>query len=268
MARINANIMTRNVILISDLHVGSVTGLLGVDFKLSEGNTVTLNDLQKELLEKWEQFKIDVGEYDTVFLLGDLICGLNKHELGKHVILPDLNEQKRAAVELLEPVCKNKFIFGLSGSRYHGSDDFEVEKEIVESLGGEFGGPIATITLKGTGKRFNVRHGRGAMPEHAGTKMDKEIQTALMQERLEKIPNIDCLILAHYHIFRQYYSNGKLFVLNGCWEAPRNTIYNSGSFLKYQPDIGSVKLTVSNSNIIVTPYLYQLRFPTENIIKI
>lgn len=256
---------TRRLLLLSDLHVGSTWGIFPKNFKTSGGNVIILNKLQEELLTYWNDLQKRVGQYDTVVLLGDLVQGLNKKESGKHLIISDLNEQKQAAITLLKPFCKNKIVVGISGSSYHNSVDYELEKDIVQYFNGAFGGAVANYTIGNTGKTINIRHGKGALTYYAGTKMDKEIKELLISERLGKLPGIDIIALGHYHTMAHYYINEKLFVLNACWEGPRYNLYTSGNFFKYQPDIGATKLIVTEDYIKVKPYTYKLKSVLENI---
>lgn len=188
----------KSILVISDLHTGSVFGIFPKNYKTRHQNEISLNPIQNELYELWEKMSEDVRKenYDYVFLLGDLIDGLNTKGAGRERVVNNLNEQMDAALKLLRPLCNRKEVIGITSSPYHNSVDYEVDREICKQLHGHFLGTIANIRIKNTNKVINIGHGSGGSPIYAGTKASKDILLALSSERLEKIPDVDVICLA------------------------------------------------------------------------
>ena len=235
-----------NVLCISDLYVGSNFGLFPKGFKTRSGNEIKPNKLQEELWNKWQRMKEDIGKYDAVFLLGDLVKGYGKHQL-----IANLNEQMNAALKLLRPLCKKKKVFVITEkSRYRASADFEIDKSIAKHLNGYFGGHIANVPLKGTTKIINIAHGSGY------AHMPKDRLLSLLSKRLvEKFPAVDILI-RHYHSYAHLEKLGKHIILNPGFVGPRLNLRSISNYFHNPPDTGVVKLEISADDINVMPYLY------------
>jgi len=257
----------KTILLISDLHVGSVFAVFPEGYKTRHQNLVSLNPLQMELYELWEKMSEDVQKenYDYVFLLGDLIDGLNKRGAGRERVVNNINEQMDAALKLLRPLCKRKDVIGITSSPYHNSADYEIDREICKHLYGHFLGSIANVRIKNVNKVFNIGHGAGSSPIYAGTRASKDILLALSSERLEKIPNVDVICRAHFHSYLHLEMLRKDMIWSPCWEGARLNTYSMGEFFRFQPDIGVVKIEVSDDEVNVKPFLYQLKYGRKNI---
>lgn len=99
--------VTKKLVVLSDLHVGSTVGLWPDKFKTHEGFEVSPNEFQKWLLEcwqdcqKWIKAKTAGSRYELL-LNGDLVEGVHHRSL--EIMTPDPNDMARAAIALLEPV--------------------------------------------------------------------------------------------------------------------------------------------------------------------
>ncbi|MGB7533714.1 MAG: hypothetical protein WA977_12195 [Halobacteriota archaeon] len=236
-----------NVLCISDLHVGSNFGLFPKGFKTRSGNEIKLNKLQEELWNKWQRMKEDIGKYDAVFLLGDLVRGYEKHQL-----IANLNEQMSAALKLLRPLCKKKKVFVITEkSRYRDSADFEIDKSIAKHLNGYFGGPIANVPLKGTNKIINIAH-HGSV--YVRMPKDK-VLSSLSELLMIKFPAVDILI-RHYPTYVHREKLGKHIILNPGFVGPILNLRSISNYFHNPPDTGVVKLEISADDINVIPCLY------------
>ena len=259
----------RNILLVGDLHVGSEWAIFPKDFITDGGNKIVLNTQQEELLMLWKQMQEDLcGVYDTVFLMGDLVNGLSKKSFGKHQIVSDLNEQDKATMQLLEPICKGKHTIGISGSQYHMSADYEIDKHICEMLNGQFVGPVRNIKIKGSDISINIAHGGGSAPVYLGTKMTREILQSLMSTVLKKIPDVQIICRAHHHTYAYMNLAGRHFVLNPCWEGARLDLYSAPHYFRFQPDIGVTLISIHGDEITIKPFLYELKHETESMMEI
>lgn len=257
----------KTILLISDLHVGSVFAVFPKGYKTRHQNEIALNPLQNELYELWEKMTEDVRKesYDYVFLLGDLIDGLNTKGAGRDRIVNNINEQMDAAIKLLRPLCKRKEVIGITSSPYHNSADYEVDREICKELRGKFLGTIANVRIRNTNKVINIGHGSGGSGVYHGTKASKDILLALSSERLEKIPDVNVICRAHHHSYLHLEMDEKHMIWCPCFEGPRLNTYSMGHYFSWVPDIGVVKIGVSEDEIKIHPFLYKLRHERQNI---
>lgn len=256
----------KSILVISDLHVGSAFAIFPKNYKTRHQNLISLNPLQNELCDSWEKMREDIGnDYDYVFLLGDLIDGLNTKGAGRERVVNNLNEQMDAALKLLRPLCNRKEVVGITSSPYHTSADYEVDREICKRLHGHFLGTIANIRVRNTNKVINIGHGSGGSPIYSGTKASKDILLALSSERLAKTPDVDIICRAHHHSYLHLEMLGKHMIWNPCWEGPRLNTYSMANYHRWQPDMGVTMIEISEDEINVKPFLYPLKHERNNI---
>lgn len=240
----------KKVLLLSDIHIGSIFALFPKNFRTRQNNVVKLNEVQSHLLYHFNKFIDEIKNigYDVVFLLGDLVDGLNPKQQGRFQMPCDYNEQIDACIQLLEPLIRGKKVFGVSGSPYHTSSVFETEKIIVENLNGEFLGTIKTLNYHGF--NINIAHGVSQAIIYRLTLMDREVLFSQIAEGLDKIHKIDIFIRGHWHfaVYINYPAFGKSYVQVPCWQAfvpvrPYLLIYG-----RSQPDIGGALLFLDKKN--------------------
>ena len=255
----------KNILLLGDLHCGSTEGLWHPDCITREGQKIKLSPLQEELYEKWLELQEKLPNYDAVFLMGDITHGLGSKEFGKDVIDCDLHDQLQCAVKLLKPIVENKRIVVISGSRYHSSIDYDIDRGLAEILNAKFGGAIANVRLKGTGIVINIAHGVGSRPVYLGTRMNQDIFNAILTEHLLKMPDVSIIIRAHFHIYSYFAIHNKHFIYIPGWNAIRKGRFITRWYFR-QPDIGAVLLGIDeDNNINVRPYLFKLKSERKNI---
>lgn len=257
----------RKILFISDMHVGSMYGLFPKNYVTSTGNEIELNEIQTELLKYWKKLFKDVGYYDTIILMGDLIQGLNKRESGLDTMISNLNEQENATLELLKSVCENKKVFGVSGTRYHDSADYQIHQSIAEKLGGKYFGALANLRINN--KIVHIEHGGGSMPTYMGTKLNKKLLLANAAIGLNKIPEIDVFIHGHFHCFAELRTKNRVAVSLPAWETAKNNQYSVGRYEHFQPDIGAFKMEISDDGGILTEvFLYDIESTRDNIFEV
>jgi len=254
-------LVKRAIALVSDLHTGSRFALFPDNFFSLEGNdlSATMNKGQKLILKYWKTFlaQCNYWKVDSVFLLGDLIHGLNRKEFGTQLITSNLDEQKRAAIQLLSPLCKSRKVHVVTGSLYHEALDTKVHYDIADALKGKFEGYLANIKLKNSNRIINVAHGSSGAWRYRSMQLDQQAMDLLGAEALNKIPfHIDMLIRGHWHqfihihVFKQH-----LLQLPG-WAAYTPWTGALRSYGKFQPDIGACILFIDKEDrMIVHPYL-------------
>ena len=255
----------RNILLLGDLHCGSTEGLWHPDFTTREGQKIKLSPLQEELYDKWLLLQEKLPDYEAVFLLGDITHGLGSKDFGKDVIDCDLHDQLQCAIKLLKPVTKGKKVVVITGSRYHSSIDYDIDRGLAEVLHAKFGGAISNIRLKGTDVVINIAHGIGSRPVYTGTRMNQDVFNAILTEHLLKMPEVSVIVRAHFHIFSYFAIYDKHFIYIPGWNAIRKGRFITRWYFR-QPDIGAVLLSIDNdNNVYVKPYLFKLKSERKNI---
>jgi len=128
------------VIVVSDLHIGSLTGLVAPKAKLDGGGEYSPSKFQKALWKFWCDFWYSFVPYHTtkaasttVVLNGDLIEGAHHNTVG--IWTNDTDCQAANAVSLLEPLRKVGQIFVVRGTESHSGPGSKSEEAIARALG-------------------------------------------------------------------------------------------------------------------------------------
>jgi hypothetical protein len=110
----------KRILVISDTHIGSVWGLMPSEMVTYMGNEIIANKGQKYLLQKWEEMKQQVGNYDILVLNGDIVDGVQSKTMGFESVITDWQLQGDLAFMLLEDIVKKAEItFLIRGTEYH-----------------------------------------------------------------------------------------------------------------------------------------------------
>src|SRR5438105_1280208 len=97
----------KRILVLSDLHVGSMFAVLPPKAIVTEGDKpieVPLNDAQQYLWKCWRHMLANVGKLDMVLVNGDQIDGSAPKDLGQFLSLRKISDQIAACVALLQPL--------------------------------------------------------------------------------------------------------------------------------------------------------------------
>ena len=132
----------KNIVCISDTHVGGRTGICPPVVNLDDGGTYHPSKYQKILLEWWNHFwsefvpSVTKGEPYYVVHNGDCVDGAPHHSVAQISHLMD--DQVTAAVDLMKPVLANKKCAGyfhIRGTEAHVGKSAELEERTAKILG-------------------------------------------------------------------------------------------------------------------------------------
>lgn len=239
----------RNILLLSDMHVGSpyaVSDEYPILLKAgNEVNEVYPNKGQLELYKHWQYMikMADKFDVDTVINLADTCDGCNPAECGKRLMSPDIEDQKDLAVRLLKPVVKDRKYVSCSGSTYHESLDTKVHRDISFRLEGTaseclFVGVTGILTLPEVNKKINIAHKASNAMLYSATMADRELIYWNVAEARDQLPHIDWMIRGHLHKFYHLDNGREHFLQLPCWKT-YYPIKNSTRMIgRYQTDIG------------------------------
>lgn len=135
--------MKKAIIVVSDLHVGSYTGLLPAGgIKLDTGNPMLPSKAQQMLIDFWEHFWSVFVPFSTkgckkikVVINGDAIDG-NHHEAVD--LIPNIETQRKACEEILKPIREryDQFVM-VRGTEAHGGKSDQDTESIAKNLKAE-----------------------------------------------------------------------------------------------------------------------------------
>lgn len=204
--------MEKSIVWIGDLHVGSVSGL----------TTEPENDIQQQILDRYEKAALGLKEIDLLVVNGDSVDGPDTR--GFTSSIPDLNEQDKQAAELIS-MWPAKEIVLTTGTPYHTGDMVQHEeniKNLLEARGSKCQYLYSLdIVVNGWFRVFarhhigssSVPHGRGTAPTRA--KVWKQLNASI---KGAAAPNLCVFSHTHYYNFTED-AFGSTVILP-CWQGP------------------------------------------------
>lgn len=237
----------RSIALISDTHVGSRFGLCPEKYVSVEEDTIAPNRGQRQILESFRDYSRrmrDDFKIDTVFLVGDMMAGLNIKEFGVFMKTTDMNEQVEMATQVLNILCKGKRVAVWSGTPYHEARDFRIHQLLADNLGGKFYGSISNMRLEPTSKIVNVAHATTQAMVYPETVLSRDILFLKEGEALGKLYKTSAIIRGHRHSYVEIHKSDLHYISLPCWEAFTPYYKATQWYFKFQPDIGGALMMV------------------------
>lgn len=218
------------MVVISDLHCGSVVGLLPPGFKTMEGNEVGQNKIQRWFWECWQTLpdwiNKHIGKREWILALnGDLIDGNSFRST--QIISPDIGDHMFAANESIEFIlnaCERKpKIAIVAGTESHTGN-------IENAIGDKFKAIKNPANGKHTFDRLelDIRDCRCNIAHHVSTTSRPYLESGqfsiqLGVERMEAIrngkkpPQVVCR--AHRHVHGVFSDGTAIMAITGAWQA-------------------------------------------------
>jgi len=196
-------------VFINDLHVGCQMGLCPPKAKLDGGGTYSPNKIQKVIYSYWKEWwskwvpKFADGPFGIV-INGDMVDGV--HHRSTHQWTHNMEDQGRAAYEILAPVCaRAEKVFVIRGTEAHDGVSGEEAESLAKRLG-------AVKDAAGNHARFELwlKIGSGLVHalHHVGTSGSSSYEsTAVHRELVEAFQEAgrwgerppDMIVRAHRH---------------------------------------------------------------------
>lgn len=247
--------MKYRLLCVSDLHCGSIFGLLPSGFENSEGKEVGLNAGQAYLLECWKHMLSTVKreKLDAIIVNGDAIDGLQHAQRGTELALPLLFDQRGAAIDLLRPLSKLAPMYFVQGTEYHDCKAGASCEAVAEDLHAvRYSGPGTgkfskeVLDLDVDGVVLNFAHGISvATGFYRATPLDREGIWSALAGKDGKMPKADCVVRAHAHNFVHVEHASKHIVQMPCWEL-QTRYMRKNSVYRMVPDIGYLVIEVDS----------------------
>jgi len=267
-------------IIISDLHAGSIYGMLPPDFKTFEDVEKPQNTGQKYLWECWLDFcdRAEKSNPDFVIVNGDCVDGPQRKNQGSELSLISPDDQSEACIRTLK-VLKSKVRAGCKwyftqGTPYHVGDWGSAEEVIAITLGAERYQSIGTgrfcketLYLSVEGVVIEAAHHISTtVGFYRLTSLDRELQWSAMTAKDEKqgVPKVDLVVRSHVHYFVMGEHASKQGVITPCWQL-QTRYMRKNSTTRMLPAIGGLLLEVDgkakargNAPVKVIKELYNL----------
>jgi hypothetical protein len=240
----------KKVLVVSDLHVGSIYANWPEDLPIKGGGYWTLSGQQKHLSMAWEAFteKVEELKPDILVMNGDMIDGANYRSDGIPAVTTDFADQVKAAERLIRPirdVVKEAYL--IRGTEYHDSKN----GQFIEMLGAalqvvpfreeQYSNWILNLNVDGV--ILNFCHHISVMTGlYRATAPDREgIWSALAGK--SKAPDADCVVRSHVHIYCHVEHSKKHILITPCWQMQTDYMIKK-SYYRMFPEIGSILIYV------------------------
>lgn len=273
------------ILALSDLHCGSIFGLLPPKFQTSDGRLVGQNCGQKYLWDRWLDLCANVRgrRIAAIVVVGDAIDGSQSKQHGTELALPLMADQTRASAVCLRKLlraAKDPPIYLIQGTEYHDARAGREVEALGESIGAEkFPGPGVGIYSKEVldldvrGVVVNFMHGIGVSAGlYRATAPDREGVWSALAGKEGKVPKADCVVRGHAHYFVHVEHENKHVVVLPCWEL-QTRYMRKGSRYRMLPSIGAAFIDVcpeekerGDDPIHVRKVLYKL--PQQKIARL
>lgn len=263
-----------NVVVFSDLHVGSTVGLWPGKHRVEGGGSYEANVYQQWLLKCWHTATEQINKIrpkPIVVLNGDELQGVNVRD--GQLVTNKIDIQVDAALRLLEPVRKAaRKLYVVRGTEWHVGKAAEHVELLARQLGTEkdpasdqwswwelyldVGGPVI---------HFAHHVGISSVPWYEATVPLRD--TLLLLAELwrffgKKAPNVRMVVRSHRHRFIYVKAPPDIHVVvTPAWQLKTAFAYKRASSML--PEIGYVWIQYDGEDIVVKDRLFQL--PAQHV---
>lgn len=248
---------TKTVLVLSDLHCGSIFGMLPPKFKTSDDRIVGQNAGQKYLWNCWV-WLIDYLKdmpLHAVVVNGDVVDGKQKAQEATELVLPIIEDQAHAAEQTLK-FLKDGLSFHpqwyfTQGTEYHSGKAGREEEVVARNMGatpylgagtGRYCREVLDLEIDGV--VCNFQHGASTSSGlYRATAPDREGIWSALAGKEHKLPRADVVVRGHVHHFVHVEHPSKHIVFCPCWELQTRFMRKHSAY-RMLPDIGAVLLFV------------------------
>lgn len=248
----------KRILCLSDIHPGSIDGMLPPDFVTSTGHTVKQNVGQKYTWECW----LDMIQWatakplDGIAIVGDVVEGKQPKGRGGELCLSLMRDQEDASKAILAPLltkakCKTYFI---KGTFYHDdemgrsvdniAEYFKTEK--YEGLGvGTYAKEVLDLDVDGVIVDFS--HGisvSGGL--YRAVAIDREALWSALAGKTDGAPKADVVVRGHAHYFVHVEHTSKHALILPAWQL-QTSYMRKHSRYRMIPDLGAVVLEIDGA---------------------
>lgn len=214
--------MSKTFVPTGDLHIGNVGSLCTEEVIIepdtpSKTSTYTANEIQRDILKKWETLCDEYQKCDLLLLNGDTIDGRNYKDTGLGTWTTDVQLQAEVLAELVSWL-KPREVIATSGSPYHSDRNPNMDKIACEMCGGTFKGGYASININGC--RIHAQH-KTTVSKSTWQYRATPIARAMVLAELasDVYGHYDIALKSHVHWFNYVGFSHSLGMVLPCWKA-------------------------------------------------
>jgi hypothetical protein len=252
--------MSVEIAVIADIQVGHEAALWPIDYTDVNGKQIKPTKAQVVLNQYWDDFfsSEEVKNCDTIINLSESIEGNNRKSSGRSLVEVDIILQEDAFVKLLKDKIVGKNYYGVEGSAYHTSIDYNVEANIAKRLGGTFCGAIANLKLAKTGHSIYATHKGGDAMLYRSTMLDRNsLYFSAIKSKIGIDPDI--ILFGHHHKYFRVDTESRINLIAPTWKF-WHPIKGAAGFPYTQPTIGGLVIRFGDNkgHIEVITKFYKL----------
>lgn len=245
--------MSKRVLVVSDIHCGSIFGMMPPNFETSDGAPKSQNAGQKHLWDCWNHMldAAKAAKLDAIVVNGDVIDGPQPAQKGTELSLALLFDQRGAAIETLRPLSVLAPMYFVKGTEYHDCKSGASVEAVAEDLhgvrykgvgSGKFSKDVLDLEIDGV--VLNFSHGISvASGFYRATAHDREGIWSALAGKDGKVPKADCVIRSHAHFFVHVEHASKHIVGSPCWQLQTSYMRKNSAY-RMLPDIGALIIHV------------------------
>jgi|SRR5579884_584196 len=248
--------MPKCLLVVSDLHCGSIYGLLPPGFTTSDGRVVSPNAGQAYLWSCWSSLAEHVGKLKIagVIVNGDVVDGRQQAQRGTELCLPMIEDQAAAAEACLKFLRKHtgsaKWYF-TQGTEYHDAKAGREVEVVARALNarpyvgagtGRYCREVLDLEVDGVVSNFS--HGisvSGGL--YRATSPDREGVWSALAGKEGKVPKADAVVRSHAHYFVHVEHESKHILITPCWQLQTRFMRRNSAY-RMLPSIGAVLLWI------------------------
>jgi hypothetical protein len=240
---------SRDVVVISDMHVGSPFALMPDKFeslnkKTGDYQSYPLNKTQKLLYAHWSDMCKSIKKHppEAIILNGDLIDGTSRKNEGRYESITEPLRQIEACIQLLDMLPPKVPKFFTQGSNYHVDNITPAEEYIADKMDGEFGPDLLVCEA---GIRIHASHYISVSKsswQYWSTPIAKDSLLLAVNDSEKKYGHVDVALRSHAHYFAAVEFTSTMGIISPCWQV-RNE-YAALRDIVSPPEIGY--LTIRN----------------------
>lgn len=245
--------MIKNIIVISDTHIGCQYGLCPPRVKLDGGGSYTYSKFQKAI---WERWKLWWNKYVPLYTrnepyvivhVGDAIDGV--HHNSTTQISHNITDQIRTAYKILKPHIEkaNKY-YHIRGTEAHVGKSAEHEEELAKMLGAEqdeYGNYARWELWLEMNKRlihFSHHIGGTSSSSYESTSVYKELVESFVQAGRFGDRPPDMIVRGHRHRQFEVKVGTRYVIVVPGWQLKTPYVYRLASGRASPPQIGGYVL--------------------------
>ncbi len=183
----------RSIVIISDLHCGSIYGLTPPEYFKTYRSSI-----QREAWDAYISMARRWGAPDVLVVNGDAIEGTQSRQGGAELITSDRNVQSDMAVDCIRRWHADEILMTY-GSKYHvGEQAEDFEYNIAQRVKATIEGRLFFML---GGMTFDVRHkvGSSSIPHGRATALIREMMWDLMKAAEDTGPKVSVVVRSHVH---------------------------------------------------------------------